>query len=219
MEIYQKIINIMSLIKPIEKDEVNKQQGYKFRGIDTVYNELHSLLAKEGVFTVPEILEDRSEERETKTGGNLIYRILKIKYTFYAADGSSFYAIVQGEGMDGGDKATNKAMAAAHKYLFIQVFCLPTEEQKDPDYETPEPSKPRLTQSTSSKEKPEREFNKELFLEKIQPYLPPAITTIELLGILKTCGYSKVTDIDNREDAEDIYLKLKTAAGKGGKNE
>jgi hypothetical protein len=38
--------------------------------------------------------------------------------------------------MDMGDKATNKAMAIAYKYLCFQVFCIPTEEMTDPDAES-----------------------------------------------------------------------------------
>ena len=45
--------------------------------------------------------------------------------------------------MDSGDKASNKAMAIAFKYACFQVFCIPTEEMKDPDAETPEPSAPK----------------------------------------------------------------------------
>ena len=41
-----------------------------------------------------------------------------------------------GEGMDSGDKATNKAMSAAQKYAFFQVFCIPTEEPKDSELDS-----------------------------------------------------------------------------------
>ena len=44
--------------------------------------------------------------------------------------------------MDSGDKATNKAMSVAFKYACFQVFCIPTEEMRDPDAETPPPSTP-----------------------------------------------------------------------------
>ena len=33
-------------------------------------------------------------------------------------------------------------MSIAYKYACFQVFCIPTEEMKDPDEETPEESKP-----------------------------------------------------------------------------
>lgn len=131
--IYKKIAEVMRMVDAIGKDNTNKMQGFKFRGIDDVYNSFHSHFKECGVFTVPEVIEERSEERTTKSGGASIYRILKIKYHFYAEDGSSVTATVIGEAMDTGDKASNKAMSVAHKYAILQVFCVPTEEDKDPD--------------------------------------------------------------------------------------
>ena len=143
MNIYESITKIMEDIPAIGKDQTNKTQGFKYRGIDDVMNALQPLLSKNKVFIVPQILEQNREERTTNKGGNLIYSICKIKYIFYAEDGTSVEAITIGEGMDSGDKATNKAMAIAMKYALFQVFCIPTEEMKDPDGETPEGSKPR----------------------------------------------------------------------------
>lgn len=135
MNIYQSITKIMEEVPSIGKTQRNKTQGFMYRGIDDVMNALQPLLAKNKVFIVPEILEQTREERTTSKGGNLIYSICKIKYKFYAEDGSSVEAITIGEGMDSGDKATNKAMAIAFKYACFQVFCIPTEEMKDPDAE------------------------------------------------------------------------------------
>lgn len=140
MNIYQSITKIMEEVPSIGKTQRNKTQGFMYRGIDDVMNALQPLLAKNKVFIVPEILEQTREERTTSKGGNLIYSICKIKYKFYAEDGSSVEAITIGEGMDSGDKATNKAMAIAMKYALFQVFCIPTDEMKDPDSETPEQS-------------------------------------------------------------------------------
>ena len=98
----------------IGKDRKNEQQRFFYRGIDDVMNVFQPLLAEAGVFIVPEVLESKREDRQTAKGGNLIYSVLKMKYTFYATDGSSVSAIVIGEGMDSGDKASNKAMARAH---------------------------------------------------------------------------------------------------------
>ena len=66
--------------------------------------------------------------------------------------------MVVGEGMDSGDKATNKAMAIALKYACFQVFCIPTEEMKDPDAETPPPSK--KAETPSRKKEPPAEGGK-----------------------------------------------------------
>jgi hypothetical protein len=137
--IFEQINSIMNDITCIAKDRKNTNQGYQFRGIDDVYNELHGLFAKYRVFTVPEVIEEKSEERQSKSGGTLIYRILKIKYTFFGSDGSFIVATVIGEAQDSGDKASNKAMAVAHKYALLQVFCIPTDELKDPENDSPEP--------------------------------------------------------------------------------
>lgn len=131
--IYQKIGDILADSEAITKDRTNTQQGFKFRGIDDVYNALHPLLAKHRVFSTTQVLAERTEERQTKNGGNLIYRILTVKFTFYTVDGSSVESIIIGEGMDSGDKASNKAMAVAHKYALLQLLAIPTEDEKDPD--------------------------------------------------------------------------------------
>jgi hypothetical protein len=141
MTIYQAIPKIASEVGAIGKDRSNDVQHYKFRGIDDVYNALNALMAKHGVFTVPKVLEHAREERPSKSGGILIWTILKIEYTFYADDGSNVVVVVIGEGMDSGDKSANKAMSVGHKYALLQVFNIPTEEPKDPENDSPEPVK------------------------------------------------------------------------------
>lgn len=136
MNIFQSITKIMEEVPAIGKTKKNSQQGFMFRGIDDVMNAFQPLLAKYKVFIVPQVLEQNREERQTSKGVTLLYSICKIKYTFYAEDGTSVEAIVVGEGMDSGDKATNKAMAIAMKYALFQVFCIPTEEMKDTDAES-----------------------------------------------------------------------------------
>jgi hypothetical protein len=129
--IYQALAAVMKEVGAIGKNQKNAQQKFNFRGIDDVYNHVQPLMAKHGVFSVPTVLNERTEDRQTRSGGNLIYRILTIKYTFYAEDGTSV------EAMDSGDKGANKAMAVGHKYALLQVLSIPTEDMPDPDSETP----------------------------------------------------------------------------------
>jgi hypothetical protein len=156
---------IMGEIGPIGKDKTNEQQRFKFRGIDDIYNNVSAVMAKHKVFTVPEVIAEKSEERQSKNGGNLIYRILTIKYRFYAVDGSSVEATVIGEGMDSGDKAANKAMSIAHKYTLLQAFCIATQDIEDPDKTvhetapkprpvvTPRPTSPSIYDGSESQQK------------------------------------------------------------------
>ena len=149
-KIYQAINAVMQEVGFVGKNQKNQQQGFMFRGIDAVMNAINPALIKNKVFVVPEVLEQLREERQTKSGTNLIYSVCKVKYTFYAEDGSSVEAVVIGEGMDSGDKATNKAMSIAFKYACFQVFCIPTEEMKDPDEECYEVSSKKKQKAESS---------------------------------------------------------------------
>ena len=157
MNIYETITAVMNEIGAVGKNSKNQQQGFMFRGIDAVMNALNPAMKKYGLFVVPEILEQTREERTTSKGGLLIYSICRIKYTFYAQDGSSISAVVVGEGMDSGDKATNKAMSIAFKYACFQVFCIPTEEMVDPDAEVHEPM-PKNTPSKNDMKKVEKQY-------------------------------------------------------------
>lgn len=137
--IYRAIAGVISDVGSVAKDKVNKQQGWKFRSVDDVFNALHPALAKNRVFIVPTTLERKEQViGKTKNGADMLKVICKIKFEFYAEDGSSVTAIIYGEGLDTGDKATNKAMAVAYKYACFQVFCIPTEDMTDPDSECPE---------------------------------------------------------------------------------
>ena len=133
--IYRRIPEAIAKIGSIGKNKRNQQQGFMFRGIDDVYNAVNPILAECKLFMTSEILDQQREERETKNGGRLVYTILTIRYTIYAEDGSSVTTVTVGEGMDSGDKGSNKAMSIAYKYAMFQLLCIPTEDQVDPDAE------------------------------------------------------------------------------------
>ena len=149
--IYKKIIEVMADINAIGKDRRNQQQGFQFRGIDDVMNELHSSLAKCGVFVLPKVLEETRTTGKTSRGGDMFYTRLKINFGFYAEDGSHVDAVVIGEAMDTGDKASNKALSIGLKYAMLQVFCIPTEDEKDPDAVSPQPAAGTMQQQLQQK--------------------------------------------------------------------
>jgi len=149
MNIYEAIHGVMAEIGAVSKNKKNTQgSGFMYRGVDDVMNALQPALVTYKVFVVPEVLSQIREERTSNSGGRLLYSVCTIKYTFFAEDGSNVSATVIGEAMDSGDKATNKAMSVAFKYACFQVFCIPTEEMKDPDAETPEPTTPSRSAPT-----------------------------------------------------------------------
>lgn len=140
-KIYPAIMRVMEEIGYIGKTRKNPQQGYNFRGIDDVLNNLQPALIKAKVFVVPRMIEVHREEKPTKQGGILNYTTVKCEYDFCSAeDGSKITASTYGEGMDTSDKSTNKAMSAALKYAIIQTFAIPTEELIDSERDHNEPA-------------------------------------------------------------------------------
>lgn len=152
-KIYEAISNVMAEIGAIGKEKKNQQQGFMYRGIDDVMNALQPALVKHKVFIAPEVLSEQREERASKNGGVMFSVRLEISYKFYTTDGSFIETKVIGEAMDSGDKATNKAMSIGYKYACFQVFCIPTEEMKDPDAEIHEPA-PKDVKPVKQAEKP-----------------------------------------------------------------
>lgn len=123
----------------IAKSRNNQQQGYKFRGIDDVYNELNSLLAEHKLLMLPVKMTPEHTERQTKNGGVIFYARVTVDFKLVSAkDGSSEMVQTLGEAMDSADKSSNKAQSAAYKYAAIQVFCIPTEGDNDADAVTHE---------------------------------------------------------------------------------
>lgn len=141
--IYKKMSEVMKEIKSVSKDQKNTAQGYKFRGIDQFVNALYPALTKHGVFMAPRCVKEQHEIRDvTRSNGKAGYdkhvNIL-VEFDFFAEDGSKVtVGPIPGEGLDSGDKATNKAMSAALKYALIQTFSIPTEDMAEADLESPE---------------------------------------------------------------------------------
>lgn len=132
--IYKKIIAIMQEVSGIAKTK--KPDGnvkYAFRSIDEVANAFHPLLSKHGVFIVPTYISSEWTQRKTSTGSIMFHQRATYKYTFYAEDGSSIEAMVEGEGQDTQDKAIGKTLSYSLKAILTQVFMIPTESTDDTD--------------------------------------------------------------------------------------
>jgi hypothetical protein len=142
MKVYQSINAVQRALAHtgIAKDRTNTQgSGYKFRGIDDVYNAIAPLLAEHGLCILPRMLTRQCEERQSKSGGALFYVTVEAEFDFVSAEDASKHTVrTFGEAMDSGDKATNKAMSAAYKYAAFQAFAIPTEGDNDADGQTHE---------------------------------------------------------------------------------
>lgn len=141
--IYKKMSDVMKDVGAIGKDQKNTQQGFKFRGIDQFVNALYPALTKHGVFMSPRATSFTHELKDVVRGSGKAgvdkHVSIMMEYDFYAEDGSKVtIGPVPAEGLDSGDKATNKALSAALKYALIQTFSIPTEDMAEADFESPE---------------------------------------------------------------------------------
>ena len=220
--IYKAINEVMKEIGAVGKNQKNSQQGFMYRGIDAVMNAINPALTNHGVFVVPEVLEQTREERTTSKGNLLIYSICKIKFSFFAEDGSHIEAITIGEGMDSGDKATNKAMSIAFKYACFQVFCIPTEEMDDPDAECHEVKPKKETQKSMTDEEKNTQMMEEVGKELISAVQVKALTkkcndeNVPLEFILNAYKIKDLTEMNQAQfrNVNDKWTTIKEKANK-----
>lgn len=142
--------NVFSLIAKVSaclskegvgKGRRNKEQGYNFRGIDDILNTLSGVLAEVGLVILPRIKSRQVTERQTANGKPLFAVVVEAEFDLVSPDdGSKHTVAVFGEAMDMADKATNKAMSAAYKYMALMTFCIPVEAtpENEADFSSPE---------------------------------------------------------------------------------
>lgn len=210
--IFSLIPKVMAEVGAIEKASKNQAQNYKFRGIDDVMGAFQPVLAKYGVFFIPEVLSATQTDRESAKGSTLIYTQLTVAYTFFAADGSNVRAVVVGEAMDSADKSSNKAMSAALKYALLQTFCVPVESSDDADAHTPELARKQVT------ERPKAMSERDKLLADVKDLLE-TVTKDEAMAQLETFGVERVGALDDAQLIEykaGLQLAVKSGRTKKG---
>jgi hypothetical protein len=141
--IYKKMSQVMKEVGFVGKNQTNTLQKYKFRGIDDFINTLYPALTNNGVFMAPRAISYSQELKDvTRSSGKEgvdKHVAIMMEYDFWAEDGSKVtVGPIPAEGLDSGDKATNKALSAALKYALIQTFSVPTQDMAEADLDSPE---------------------------------------------------------------------------------
>jgi hypothetical protein len=118
----------------IAKTHANEVDDYKYRSIDDVLDRLAPLLARHRLCVLPRALERHVSERADEQNRLLLHVAVRVSFTLTSVeDGTSHTVEAYGEALDGGDKATAKAMSAAYKAAMVQSFCIPVRGVEDPD--------------------------------------------------------------------------------------
>lgn len=139
-----KIVAILRDASAVAKDQVNKDQGFNFRGVDAVVNAVSPLLKKHGVVVMPIRVDELGGGIERFENANkkiVTDANLAVTYRWIAEDGSYLDTQTVGAGRDFADKAVAKAMSVAFRTLLLQSLALPTDD-RDPDSESIEVEAP-----------------------------------------------------------------------------
>lgn len=158
--IEERMAAVMVGVTAIGKSAKNEASGYAARSIDDVLDVMHTILAAEGVFVLPNVEKVEYVDREVTTNQGKKKTVvdcrIKMTYRFVAPDGSTVSMKVASEGRDYADKATNKASSNAFKYGLLHAFLIPV-SSPDADTESIEvdaPAPPPVRRRTT-KPKPE----------------------------------------------------------------
>lgn len=130
--IYELMGKVLAECPAIGKNQRNQAQSFSFRGIDDILDALNPILARHGVFYLPEVLELRHEVRVTGQSKSQWVVFAHVRWRFFAPDGSFVEGSMWGEGADSGDKACSKAMTMSAKSMLAQAFAISCNEE-DPD--------------------------------------------------------------------------------------
>ena len=138
--IFEVFADVKREVAPVGKDSENKQQHFKYRGVDAVVNAAADALDKHGVITAPLLQSIEYGTVQVGQARTVMGHVkVQVIYRFYGPAGDHFDAHVPGEAMDSGDKATPKAMSVAYRIALIQALNLPTGDPA-PDSQTYERS-------------------------------------------------------------------------------
>ena len=122
------------------KKDRNDFHEYDFRGIDALMVALSPLLVKYGLIILPRGVARTGEERRTNEGRASFRVMLDIDYSILCVEDGTLVTVgpFYGEAIDTSDKAANKAMSFAYKYMAFQTFCIPIKGQDEGDSDSPE---------------------------------------------------------------------------------
>lgn len=120
----EKIIQIMSEIKPIQKTELDEEKNYKFAKSEEIIEMVKPLLVKYKVIILPLKVVNFSAQ------GNKVF--LTMKYQFIDVEDPNKGCIeveIPGSGYDEKGRAVYAALTGAYRYAMQEVFAIPVVDE------------------------------------------------------------------------------------------
>lgn len=144
--VIEAIAAIMQEIPGIGRDN-RSEQGYNYRGIESITRHLQPLLGKYGVVFVPKVLA-RFTKDLTINSKPWTEEQLTVEYTVFGPGGlDDCFTVgpIIGLGRDNSDKGSNKALTQAYKYALIQTFCIGDAKDDADQHKAAEADAPQLS--------------------------------------------------------------------------
>lgn len=120
----------------VAKERDNKQQGFKYRGIDDALNSFSGPFARAKVLTTPVFETVVRDEIKTKNS-SMFRSVVSCVCTFLSLEDGSTITVgpFEGEATDVLDKATTKATSVALRNLLFMTFTVPFGSEEPEQYE------------------------------------------------------------------------------------
>jgi len=147
-----KLAAVMAGIKHVPKRGRNAFHGYDYATEADIADAVREGLAEQGVMIFPSVEKLEWRSVETKSGAQAV---ATLHVRFCVTDGvETREFLMLGEGQDGGDKATYKAMTGAQKYMLLKLFLISTGDDPEADDaprkpEAPKPAPAKRASSTA----------------------------------------------------------------------
>lgn len=132
-KIYQAIADVILATTTFGKDaKLETGERYGYRSHEGIVAYIRRVMTENHIVHFPQIIDARQDETTTKNGARQYHHVLQVKFDLvHTEDGSMHSVITQGESLDMSDKGSNKAMTAAEKYMYLQVFKLAGADEQD----------------------------------------------------------------------------------------
>ena len=128
----RKLAEVTAALGRIPKNGFNKFHQYHYVLEADVVEAVRGEYAKRHLVLFPSVVEERTDQRTTKSGG--LENLVTLKVDFTIEDGESGEArtfTIIGQGQDAGDKGPYKAMTGAVKYAVMKLHDLPTGDEPE----------------------------------------------------------------------------------------
>lgn len=196
-----KLLQIQSEVERLKKEGYNDFQKYKYLAEQQVTDAFNPLLIKYGVLFnySAEIISQTIMEKNILTH-------VRVEYSFKDVDSDDeIVGVVDGQGIDKGDKGVYKAITGAVKYIFMKNFLIPTGDDPEVPNSIEKEEKPKKTIDYSvikdSKEKQE--------LDLIVVDIKKAKSIEEIKEIAQLSQTIKLSDAGRNLLREEANIKIK----------